>query len=147
MQPSDIDWTDPAAQVTDHFTVGDALTLHNWGRIATEEDGADFAKLLALCQKMEEVRAALGCPINVHCMFRSKKYNLEQGILKPTGDDVHARSEACDFDCNGHLTIQQVKDKLEPKLEELGIRMEKGTTSWVHIDLRLPGPSGRYFTP
>lgn len=141
------DFTNPKDNITDHFTVGDALILHNWNRLATEEDGADFDKLTTLCEKLEEVRTALGCPMNVHCMFRSPAYNLEQGILKPTGMDVHAMNLACDFDCNKNMSIQDVKDKLEPLLEDLGIRMEKGTTTWIHVDLRNVGPSGRYFTP
>jgi hypothetical protein len=139
------DWTNPQDHVTEHFTVADALTLHNWGRLATAGDGADTDKLTALCQKLEDVRAALGCAMNVHCMFRSKAYNLEQGILPPTGADVHSFSEACDFDCGSNMTIQEVKDKLQPLLRELGIRMEFGTTTWVHVDLHGVGPSGRYF--
>lgn len=140
-----IDWTKPKAQVTPHFSVDDCLTLHNWNRLATKDDGADFDKLQTLCQKLEEVRALLGCPMNVHCMFRSPKYNQEQHILMPTGMDVHAMNLACDFDCGKNLTIQQIKDKLQPNLDKLGIRMEFGTTTWVHVDLRKPGPSGRYF--
>jgi hypothetical protein len=142
-----MDWTNPQEQVTKHFTVNDCLMLHEWNRLATESDGADFDKLTTLCQKIEEVRSILGCPINVHCIFRSTAYNLEQGILKPTGLDVHAMNEAIDLDCNGSLTIQQIKDILEPQLENLGIRMERGTNTWVHLDLHAPGPSGRYFTP
>jgi hypothetical protein len=80
-------------------------------------------------------------------MFRSKAYNIEQSILLPTGADVHSMSVACDFDANDTMSIQDIKDKLEPMLEQLQIRMERGTTSWVHVDLRAPGPSGRYFTP
>ena len=144
---SDIDWTDPTARVTDHFTVKDCLWLHSWNRLATEDDGVDLDKILATAQMMETIRAALGCPINVHCMFRSKAYNIEQQILLPTGADVHSMSIACDFDCNSTMSIQEVKDKLESQLEDLGIRMERGTTTWVHCDSRAPGPSGRYFTP
>jgi hypothetical protein len=142
-----IDWTNPSEQVTEHFTVGDALTLHSWNRLATEADGADFDKLTTLCQTLEQVRSALGSPMNVHCMFRSTAYNLEQNILPPTGLDVHAMNLACDFDCSPNLTIQEVKDTLEPLLEQLNIRMEMGTTTWVHCDLHSVGPSGRYFTP
>ena len=140
-----IDWTNPNDKVTQHFTVKDCLWLHNWNRLATEVDGADYNKLLILCNKLEEVRNILQAPMNVHCMFRSTKYNLEQNILPPTGMDVHAMNIACDFDCNNTYSIQEVKDKLQPVLEQLGIRMEFGTTSWVHVDLRTPGPSGRYF--
>src|SRR5579863_3125495 len=120
-----IDWTDKSVNVTEHFTVGDCLMLHNWNRLATEDDGADFDKLTALCQVMEQVRAALGnIPLNVHCMYRSTAYNLEQNILPPTGKDVHSMSMACDFDAGSAMTIQQVKDTLEPLLESLNIRME-----------------------
>jgi len=140
-----IDWTDGSCQVTPHFTVNDCLMLHNWNRLATEADGADFDKLEALCQKLEQIRTLVGQPFNIHCMFRSKEYNLEQNILPPTGADVHSMSIAADLDCNPNLTIQEVKDILVPQLEDLGIRLEFGTTSWVHIDLHAPGPSGRYF--
>jgi len=139
-----IDWTDPKANVTEHFTVNDCLMLHNWNRLATEADGANFNSLIILCDKMEEVRSTLECPINVHCTFRSQDYNKEQGI-KP--DDVHSMNVAMDFDCSPNLSIQDIKDKLEPLLESLNIRMELGTTSWIHLDVRAPGPSGRYFTP
>lgn len=142
-----MDWTNASEQVTDHFTVGDCLTLHSWGRLATMDDGADFVKLTALCQILEQVRSALGCPMNVHCIFRSTDYNIEQKILLPTGLDVHAMNLACDFDCGSALSIQEVKDKLVPLLDSLNIRMERGTTTWVHIDMHSVGPSGRYFTP
>lgn len=139
-----IDWSNTTDHVTEHFTVGDALTLHGWNRLATEVDGAYFEKLMVLCKKMEEIRTILGCPVKIHCMYRSSAYNQSQNI-KPNAD-VHSMNLACDFDCNPNMTIDEVKNKLEPLLEQLGIRMEKGTSSWIHIDLRQPGPSGRYFT-
>lgn len=139
-----IDWTNGACQITDHFTVNDALMLHAYNRLATEADGADFNKLTALCQKMEEVRAILGSPMTVHCCFRSQEYNQAQGI-SPTAD-VHSFSEAMDFDCNESMSITDVQAKLEPFLDQLQIRMERGTTTWIHLDVRGVGPSGRYFT-
>ena len=141
----DIDWTNGSCHVTPHFTVNDCLMQHSWNRLATAEDGADFDKLTALCGVMEQVRAALKCPINVHCMFRAVAYNEAQNI-KPAAD-VHSMCLACDFDANEALTIQEVQETLEPLLDQLNIRMEKGTTTWVHVDTRAVGPSGRYFTP
>jgi hypothetical protein len=141
-----IDWTDSTAQVTDHFTVGDCITLHSWSRLANESDGLDEDgknKLIALCQKMEEIRTLLDCPINVHCMFRSQKYN--QQVVKAIPNDVHAQCLAADFDANSKYTIDEVHTILEPKLESLGIRMEKNTDTWVHIDLH-PVMNARYFT-
>lgn len=138
-----IDWTNPEEKITEHFTVKEILTLHSWNRLATESDGVDFDKITKICQIMEKVREILSCPINVHCGFRSQEYNKEQDIHPNL--DVHALSEAVDFDCNGYLTIQEVKDKLLPHLEDLNIRMEYGTFSWIHVDLHKVGPSGRYF--
>lgn len=137
-----IDWTDASIQVTDHFTVGDCLTLHSWNRLATAQDGADFDKLATLCQKMEEIRAVLGCPIRVHCMYRSPDYNAQ--VVKAIPNDVHAQSLACDFDCGSAHTIDEVHAILEPLLEQYGIRMEKNTPTWVHIDLHPVG-NARYF--
>ena len=138
----DIDWTDGSCLVTPHFTVSEALTLHNWNRLATRDDGFVPQDMLETCQMMEKIRDFLGCPINVHCMFISPAYNLEINAPKL---DVHALSMACDFDALPTLSCDDVKAKLQPQLESLNIRMEQGTTNWVHCDWRMPGPSGRYF--
>jgi hypothetical protein len=145
-QPAPIDWTSPDSHITEHFTVADGCMLHSWNRLANEMDGFnDAAKqnIIALCNKMEVIRTLLGCPITVHCMFRSQQYNQE--VVKAIPNDVHAQSLACDFDCNGNMTIDQVHAKLEPVLEQLGIRMERNTPTWVHIDLH-PVMNARYFT-
>lgn len=140
-----IDWNDEHCQVTEHFTVKDCLYLHAWQKLAAIDDEVYLHKLAALCQKLEEIRSILDCKLNVHSMFRSEAYNESQGIVPH--DDVHSKSLACDFDCSPSFTIDVVKNILRPRLESLNIRMEKGTTSWVHIDMRAPGPSGREFTP
>ena len=98
------------------------ITLHAWNRLANESDGLTEEgkeKLIILCNKMEEIRELLSCPINVHCMYRSPEYNKE--IVKAIPNDVHASFQACDFDTNGHHTIEEAQAILEPKLEELGI--------------------------
>jgi Peptidase M15 len=141
-----IDWTDSSANVTDHFTVGDCLTLHSWNRLANESDGLNDDgkdRLVALCQKMEQIRTLLNCPINVHCMFRSQDYNSK--IVGAIPDDVHAQFLACDFDASPNKTISEIQSILEPVLEQYGIRMERNTPTWVHIDLH-PVVHQRYFT-
>jgi uncharacterized protein YcbK (DUF882 family) len=140
------DWTNASDSVTEHFTVGDCLTLHNWNRLATEDDGADFDKLTTLCEKLEEVRDALDCPMKVHCIFRSTAYNQEQKILMPTGADVHSFCEAVDFDCGSELTTDEIKAILLPMLQSFGLRMEDNGpgASWVHIDLH-PVMNSRFF--
>jgi hypothetical protein len=138
-----LDWSNPECIVSKYFSVNNCLLLHNWNRLATEADGYDSTQLLNLCVKLDQIREILGFPMNIHCIFRSQDYNASQNIAPV--HDVHSMSIACDFDCAPHLTIDQIKDILRPRLEELGIRMEFGTTSWVHVDLRAPGPSGREF--
>jgi hypothetical protein len=141
----DIDWTDPLAPITTHFLVGDAITLHAWNRLANESDGLTDdgkAALITLCQKMEEIRTFLGCPLNVHCMFRSQDYNSQ--VVKAIPNDVHAQFLAADFDASPHMTIDEIHAKLEPVLEQYGVRMEQNTPSWVHIDLH-PVVHARYF--
>jgi Peptidase M15 len=141
-----IKWDDPLCAITPHFMVGDAIALHSWNRLANESDGLTDdgkAKLVVLCNKMEEIRKILGCPISVHCMFRSQKYNQE--VVKAIPNDVHAQFLAVDFDCNGHHTIDEVHAILEPLLEQLGVRMERNTPSWIHIDMH-PVVHQRYFT-
>ena len=145
MLPSSIDWTNAALQITDHFTVGDALTLHSWNRLATEQDGlTDKIKssILFLFGKMEEVRGTLGCPINVHCTYRSPDYNAQ--VVKAIPHDVHSMGMAMDFDCNGHKTIDEVHAILEPLLDQLNMRMERNTATWVHLDIHPVG-NARYF--
>lgn len=136
-----MDWTKPTDHVSPHFTISDACLLHAFNRLATAADGMDTAKLIALCAKMEQIRGILGQPINVHCMFRSPEYNLKIGA---PAHDVHSMSLACDFDCAPHLTIAQIQAILEPQLEQLGIRMERNTPTWVHVDLH-PVMNARYF--
>lgn len=141
-----VDWTKGTCQVSKYFTVYEAMTLHSWNRLANEEDGiTDQVKTetVKLCLIMDQVRELLGCPINVHCIFRSVKYNQE--VLHSLPQDVHSKGMAIDFDCNGHYTIEQVKEKLRPILEKFNIRMEGGTTTWVHLDTHAVGPSGREF--
>ncbi len=147
LQNSTIDWTDPLAQITPHFTVGEMIVLHAWDRLATDvEDGlTDQVKknLVDLCQRMEKVRMALGCGLNVHCGFRSVKYNQE--VLHSLPMDVHSFGMALDFDANEAMTIEQAKEKVRPLLEPLNMRLEGGTSSWLHMDTHAVGPSGREF--
>src|SRR5208282_3288388 len=91
-EDNEIKWDDPLCSLTQNFLVGDAIPLPAWNRLANELDGLDDdgkAKLVVLCQKMEEIRKILGCSMNVHCMFRSQKYNQE--VVKAIPNDAHAQ--------------------------------------------------------
>jgi len=144
-QMSTLDWTDGSCMVSKYFSVANCLTLHSWNRLATPEDGFNQNQLLTLCVKLDQVREILGFPMNVHCIFRSQAYNTSQNISPAA--DVHSMSLACDFDVGPHLTTDEVKAKLLPMLEELGIRMENNGpgAAWVHIDIH-PVIHNRYFT-
>lgn len=142
-----IDWNNPKCPITQHFTVEDACMLHSWNRLANESDGLDDqmkAKLVILCKKMEEIRAFLGCSMNVHCIFRSQQYNKE--VVKANPNDPHSRGMAIDFDANQTMTIDELHAKLEPVLEQYGLRMERNTPTWCHLDT-CPVVHARYFLP
>ncbi len=144
--PEDIDWTKATAMVTKHFTVAEAISLHSWNRLANEDDGLTDeikANLVKTFEMMESIRTIIGCSINVHCGFRSVKYNEE--VLKSLPHDVHAAGMAVDWDANSCYTIEEAKEKIRPHLEELNIRLEGGTTTWLHNDWHAVGPSGREF--
>lgn len=141
-----VDWSDEKCPITEHFTVKDALFLHAWGKLACiDKDGVLLHRIVTLCQKLEQIRTLLNdTPMNVHSMFRSIAYNRDQNI-NPV-NDVHSQSVAADFDCLPRYSIEQVKERLRPSLVKLNIRMERNTPTWVHVDTRIPGPSGREFS-
>jgi hypothetical protein len=60
---------------------------------------------------------------------------------------AHTLGMAVDFSV-ATLKADEVRELLKPELERLKIRMEDlpGST-WVHIDTREPGGSGRFFKP
>lgn len=144
----EIDWTDPTAQVSKYFKVHECLWLPHWNRMATETDGLTNdikSSLVSLCSKLDQVRESLGYPMRVHSMFRPLLYNQSLNI-KPV-KDVHSMGIACDFDCEPFASVPIVQSRLRDKLFDLQVRMERGTPSWVHIDTRVPGVSGREFLP
>ena len=144
-----IDWTDETCQITEHFTVKEALYLHQWERLGNETDGLnDDIKnnLINLCGVMEKIRALLGnIPIKVHCMYRPPAYSQ---LVGGTAHDVHVTGLACDFDSMPDMTCDKIKELLVPQLEALNIRLENNGLGalWCHIDTH-PVISQRYFNP
>lgn len=142
----EIDWTRATCMITQHFSVGEAIALHYWNRLANENDGLTDdikAKIVKTCQMMEKIRAILNCPINIHCIYRSEQYNKE--VVGAIPLDVHAMGLACDWDANSRYSIEEAKAMIRPHLEELNIRMESNTRTWIHCDWYKVGPSGREF--
>jgi len=78
--------------------------------------------------------------------WRPEGYNkLIGGAL----NSAHIEGKACDFVVTG-IDCDDVREQLEPKLTELGIRMEDlPGANWVHIDIRKPlnEDSNRFFKP
>ena len=143
-----IDWSKPDDKVSKYFTVEEALLLLTWRRMADESDGltddikSDIIKAALIFDK---VREFLGEPMHVHSFYRPAAYSARVG---GSATDVHVHGIAMDFHVSSK-SCDEVKAILMPKLKELGIRMEdngKGA-GWVHIDIREPGPSGRFFKP
>lgn len=142
----DIDWFNSSALVSAYFAVSQCLFLPSWHRMANELDGLNLeikANLVRLCNKLDVVQTILGSPLKVTSMYRPPDYSPTVG---GSSTDVHTKGMACDFYVEG-LTIDSIKERLVPLLEGLDMRMEQGTDTWIHLDIRAPGPSGRNFKP
>jgi len=128
-----------------NFFWHEALYLPQWdvwvwpNTVKTKENIESTAK------KMELIRAHLGVPLRVTSWFRPERYN--RNVVFGAQYSAHVEGLACDFVPVG-MEVKEAKENLKPKLREFGIRMESNLDgNWLHIDLREPGPSGRYFTP
>lgn len=141
-----LDWTDPTAKVSNHFTVKECIWLPSWNRMANENDGLDDTiktNLETLCQAMDIVRDFLGKPINVHVTYRPEEYNKQIGGATHS---AHVLGLAMDFDCGEDCN--ETRAKLLPMLEQWNMRMENHNGPWVHLDCN-PVPEGghRFFIP
>jgi len=142
-----INWTDPKAHVTPNFTVHDCLWLGHWGRLANATDGLTddlCQKLITTCENAEKIRAILQCPMLISSMYRSPAYSP---IVGGSATDVHTQGIAFDFVPDTILSIDAAKELIRPNLDDLNLRMEAGTTNWIHIDSHQVGASGREFIP
>lgn len=148
----DIDWSNPKAKISKHFTVGEALYLPKWDCYHIPSDDEKEA-IVRHAANMDRVREELGVPCVVHCWIRPGSANCPESSHH--GEDYnalcggakasrHMKGDATDYHPVG-MTCDEARSKLEPKLEEFDMRMEKAPgTNWVHND---SGPviSNRYF--
>lgn len=148
-----IDWSNPKSKISKYFTVKEALWLPSWGvmHMPSEEEKANILKHAV---KMDLIREFLNAPINVHCWIRpvlnnpSSKYHGQDynAFVKGAKNSSHRVGLATDYSASG-LNCDDVRAKLEPKLEEWGLRMENlSGSNWVHVD-SAPVISTRYFKP
>ena len=151
----EIDWSNPEAKISDHFTVKEALWLPSWQvmHIPSEEEKS---AIVEHAKKMDLIRDFLGVPLNVHCWIRPILNNPQSeyhgqdynALVKGAKDSAHKYGIATDYDAKG-LNCDDVRTKLEPKLEEFGLRMEQMPGgNWVHNDSREPlAGHPRFFKP
>ena len=131
-----IDWTDPSAKVSNHFTVKDCLWLPQWKRLATEEDGlADYIKknLINLCKQMDHIVDLVGKPPKVHVTYRPEEYNI---LVKGAPNSGHKYGQAMDYSFPG-MTCDDVRKMIliNGMLEKLDLRMEDlPGSNWIHND-------------
>lgn len=94
---------------------------------------------------MERVRDLLGArPLSIISGYRPSQYNA---FVKGSANSAHQEGKGCDFS-HPLMKADQVREVLLPYLDTLKIRMEDlPESSWIHIDIKDPGPSGRFFKP
>lgn len=133
-----------------HFTWAEALWLPSWKcyHIPSEEEKDNLIKVF---QKMELIRNYLDSPINIHVAIRpilnnptsnyhGQDYNI---LVSGAPNSAHKIGAAVDW----HpikMSCDEAKAKLISQLKDFDIRLEKDTTSWIHIDILQPNPN-RYF--
>ena len=142
MDASDINWEDPESPISVHFKVREALWLPSWQvlHIPSDEEKENIAQH---AEKMDLIRDFLGAPLHVHCWIRPGALNNPDSdhngedynaFVKGARNSSHKSGKAVDYDAAG-LNCDDVRAKLEPKLVEFGLRMEKMPGgNWVHND-------------
>jgi hypothetical protein len=149
-----LDWSDPKCKIGKFFTVKDALWLPSW-KVLHSPSESEKAEILKMAAAMDAVREFLQLPISVHVWIRPSSVNAPgtphhgkdyNAFVKGAKSSAHKFGRAVDWSCKG-LTCDEVRAKLEPKLEEFGLRMEDlpGST-WVHLD-NMPVKAKRFFKP
>ena len=125
-----------------NFYWREVLFLHGIGACVYVND-ATRENLIKVCGKLQEIRDMYGKPIKINSGFRPTKYNRHIGGASRS---MHTKGGAIDFKIKG-VSCDVVRKDLEPRLKELGLRMEDlPKSNWVHIDIKPVGRN-RYFKP
>lgn len=151
-----IDWTNPTDKISNHFTVKEACWLPSWSVMHSPSE-AEKANILSIARIMDTVRELVGKPISVHCWIRPVSVNCpgsqhhggnyNAAIGSVAMHSAHIIGKAVDWDCGENCDTTRAM--LEPKLQLLGLRMEKMPGGpWVHLDCQPVALNGtRYFNP
>ena len=143
------DFSDPIIDIdkniTMHFKWREALWHQVWQSYIFPNDDQRY-HIIQVALKLEAIRKVFhGKPIKIRSWLRQPVYNFSIGGAPHS---MHMKGGAVDFTVQD-VSPSMVRETLKDKLELLGIRMERlhVTATWTHIDIREPGPSGRYFVP
>ena len=125
-----------------NFKWGEALYCPQWNIYAVPTDDV-IRRIEKFAAKVQAVRDFLAVPMLVTSWWRPPKYNR---LIGGAEFSEHMEGGALDFRCPG-LSGDELRHKLQPELERLGLRMEDlPGASWVHIDDKEPG-NKRFFRP
>jgi len=91
-----------------------------------------LTSLMAVADKIQEIRDLLGHPIKINSAYRCPSLNLAVGS-KPTSQ--HQKGEAIDFVCPAFGTPA----KIVLKLKESGVVVDQclEESTWVHLSIKL----------
>lgn len=154
-QPISIDWSNPKAKISKHFTVHEALWLPSWSVYHAPSE-LEKASILQLASAMDRVRDFIGSPIRVHVWIRPSSLNSPghpmhgqnyNAFVKGAPGSAHRYGKGIDWSSPG-VSCDDLRAKLLPKLEEFKLCMEDlPGSNWVHNDTFLPRKTGRFFKP
>ena len=126
----------------EHFKWKEALRLNKWD-IFVYPERPIAVNIMETARVMDKIRKIMGEPIYISSWYRPFKYNR---YVDGATRSAHMEGLAVDFYLK-RTPIHEAREKLRYFLESLDIRMEKHNGGWIHIDLREPGATGRYFIP
>lgn len=124
------------------FSWRDALYLSRWDICAVPTPEQAFW-IMRVAHTMMLVSQYFNKPIKVNSWLRPTRYN---SLVGGATNSPHLEGKAIDFVIEG-VDCDAVRSRLKSELDLIQARVQnhKPGTSWVHLDLREPGPSGRYF--
>jgi hypothetical protein len=169
-----LNWCNPKSPLSRYFSIGEVTFLPQWNVYHIPNE-SEKLEIMFLAMRLDQVREFLGLPIVIHCWIRptttsfmgkldyklslnsevrarqeeavrTLNYNLYIGSTAK--NSAHIRGAGVDFHVKGFksaLKCAEIRKKLLPKLEELGLRMEDINGDWIHLDTYPVKKGGRRF--
>lgn len=115
-----------------YFTWGEALWMDKSQAYAlpTVEQ---IHNIINVAQALDKIREHYGKPIRIHSWLRTPAHNL---LIKGALKSAHLEGLAVDFTV-ADLNVHKVREELNKSLELWPYRIEQGTPTWIHVDLKL----------